>query len=139
MSQRDSYAREVKTLKASLAEAKRRLRDLVDMSDEELRVLEESKKVASELDELKTKYAESMGIAVSEVEDEDVAGLDITKIDTIVAPPHQNQVSKQDRRGLLQATPRHEQEVSEEEQSRPPARARALLVTVKAPGRRRVR
>ena len=32
-----------------------------------------------------------------------------------------------------------EQEVSEEEQSRPPARARALLVTVKAPGRRRVR
>ena len=85
VSQRDSYAREVKTLKASLAEAKRRLRDLVDMSDEELRVLEESKKVASELDELKTKYAESMGIAVSEVEDEDVAGLDITKIDTIVA------------------------------------------------------
>ena len=84
VSQRDSYAREVKTLKASLAEAKRRLRDLVDMSDEELRVLEESKKVASELDELKTKYAESMGIAVSEVEDEDVAGLDITKIDTIV-------------------------------------------------------
>merc|ERR1712159_352446 len=83
VSQRDSYAREVKTLKASLAEAKRRLRDLVDMSDEELRVLEESKKVASELDELKTKYAESMGIAVSEVDDEDVAGLDITKIDTV--------------------------------------------------------
>ena len=84
VSQRDSYAREVKTLKASLAEAKRRLRDLVDMSDEELRVLEESKKVASELDELKAKYAESMGIAVSEVNDEDVAGLDITKVDTVV-------------------------------------------------------
>jgi len=85
VSERDSYAREVQTLKASLAEAKRRLRDLVDMSDEESRVLEESKKVASELDELKAKYAKSMGISVSEVNDEDIAGLEITTIDTVVA------------------------------------------------------
>jgi hypothetical protein len=55
------------------------------MSDEESRVLEESKKVASELDELKAKYAKSMGISVSEVNDEDIAGLEITTIDTVVA------------------------------------------------------
>ena len=63
---------EIKRLRVSLDEAKKRLRDFVNLSDEELKVLEESKKVAGELDDLKSKYAESMGISVQDVDAEDV-------------------------------------------------------------------
>ena len=70
--ERDEYAVEIKRLRVSLDEAKKRLRDFVNLSDEELKVLEESKKVAGELDDLKSKYAESMGISVQDVEAEDV-------------------------------------------------------------------
>ena len=64
VTERDSLARELEILKASLSEAKRRLREFVDLSDEELKVLEESKRVAGELDSIKLNYARQLGLNI---------------------------------------------------------------------------
>jgi len=66
VTERDSLARELEILKASLSEAKRRLREFVDLSDEELKVLEESKRVAGQLDSIKLNYARQLGLNVPE-------------------------------------------------------------------------
>jgi len=83
MSERDAYKKEIASLKQSLDEAKKRLKDFVDLSDEELKVLEESKKVASELDSIKSKYAESMGVNVTELSEEESKGLTISSLRNI--------------------------------------------------------
>lgn len=83
MSERDAYKKEIASLKQSLDEAKKRLKEFVNLSDEELKVLEESKKVASELDSIKSKYAESMGVDVAELSEEESKGLTISSLRNI--------------------------------------------------------
>lgn len=83
MSERDAYKKEIASLKQSLDEAKKRLKEFVTLSDEELKVLEESKKVASELDSIKSKYAESMGVDVAELSEEESKGLTISSLRNI--------------------------------------------------------
>ena len=83
MSERDAYKKEIASLKQSLDEARKRLKEFVNLSDEELKVLEESKKVASELDSIKSKYAESMGVDVAELSEEESKGLTISSLRNI--------------------------------------------------------
>lgn len=83
MSERDAYKKEIASLKQSLDEAKKRLKEFVNLSDEELKVLEESKKVASELDSIKSKYAESIGVDVAELSEEESKGLTISSLRNI--------------------------------------------------------
>lgn len=83
MSERDAYKKEIASLKQSLDEAKKRLKEFVNLSDEELKVLEESKKVASELDSIKSKYAESMGVDVAELSEEESKRLTISSLRNI--------------------------------------------------------
>jgi len=69
-SERDAKDAEIAALKKSLDQAKKKLREFMELSDEERIVLDRSKKVATELDSLKSRYASTMGVDVGDSRDE---------------------------------------------------------------------